>query len=284
MTIIFISRNREQLGQFSEDDVIAGLQSGRFFGSDLAWKEGLAEWKPLSTFGLGSTIVVSGADSAVAVPLPGGWPVWEDAASVGWFKAWWETTYGALFSPVLSFSQMKTTGGYGKPLLYAAVCAALGGVVMGLTQGVLTMVMAAVGGSDAVAPGASLCAIPLVVGTTVVSSAIFTVLAVFVWGGLLHLFLMLFGGANQGFEATGRAVAYSVGAINTLYLVPILGIFAALIWGPVVYVIAIKEAQKTDYLRASLAVFLPWLLCCGAIGLIVFAAWGVIAAAMAGGV
>ncbi len=282
MTIIFISRNREQLGQFSEDEVKAGLQSGRFLGSDLAWKEGLAEWKPLSTFGLGTSMTAAGAFEVV--PAAGGWPIWEDAASVGWFKAWWETTFGALFSPIQSFSQMRTTGGYGKPLLYAAVCAALGGIVMGLTQGALTMVTTAVGGADAVAPGASLCAIPLVVGTTVVSSAIFTVLAVFVWGGILHLFLMLFGAANQGFEATGRAVAYSVGAVNALYLVPILGILVALVWGPVVYVIAIKEAQKTDYLRASLAVFLPWLLCCGAIGLMVFAAWGAIAAAMATGV
>ncbi|MEX1118243.1 MAG: hypothetical protein WEB60_05550, partial [Terrimicrobiaceae bacterium] len=69
-----------------------------------------------------------------------------------------------------------------------------------------------------------------------------------------------------------------------LYVVPLLGILLAFIWGPVVYVIAIKEAQKTDYLRAACAVFLPWILCCGAIGLIVFAAWGAIAAALATGV
>ncbi len=281
MTIIFISRNREQLGQFSEDEVRAGLQSGRFLGTDLAWKEGLAEWSPLSTFGLGSSIISSG--NADVVPVSGEWPIWEEAASVGWLKAWWETTVGALFSPIQSFSQMRTTGGFGKPLLYAAVCAALGGLVMGLTQGVLTMVTTAAGGEAAVPVGASLCAIPLVVGTTVVSSAIFTVLAVFVWGGIIHLFLMLFGGANQGFEATGRAVSYSVGAINTLYLVPILGILVAFFWGPVVSVIALKEAQKTDYLRATLAVSLPWLLCCGAIGLMIFAAWGTIVAAMATG-
>ncbi len=284
MTIIFISRNREQLGQFSEDEVRSGLQSGRFLGTDLAWKEGLAEWKPLSTFGLGSAVVTFGDDGSAVIPVSGDWPSWEEAESVGWLKAWWETTIGALFSPIQSFSQMRTTGGYGKPLLYAAACAALGGIVMGLTQGVLTMVTSAAGGADAVAPGASLCAIPLVVATTVVSSAIFTVLGVFVWGGILHLFLMLFGGANNGFEATGRAVAYSVGAINTLYLVPILGIIVALFWGPVVYVIAVKEAHKTDYLRATMAVLLPWVLCCGAIGLIVFAAWGAIAAAVAAGV
>ncbi|MEX1117419.1 MAG: GYF domain-containing protein, partial [Terrimicrobiaceae bacterium] len=208
MTIIFISRNREQLGQFSEEEVRAGLQSGKFFATDLAWKEGLAEWKPLATFDLGAGIVANGTEGALTVPPDGTWPLWEEAASVGWFKAWWETTSGVLFSPIQSFSQMKTTGGYGKPLLYAALCAALGGVMMGLTQGVLTMVTSAAGGADAVAPGASLCALPLVVGTTVASSAIFAVIGVFLWGGILHLCLMLFGGANQGFEATGRAVSY----------------------------------------------------------------------------
>jgi uncharacterized membrane protein len=52
MTTIFISRNREQLGQFTEQEVRSGLVTGQFLGTDLAWKEGMAEWQLLSSFNL----------------------------------------------------------------------------------------------------------------------------------------------------------------------------------------------------------------------------------------
>lgn len=52
MTTIFISRNREQLGQFTEQEVRTGLQTGQFLETDLAWKEGMAGWEVLSSLGL----------------------------------------------------------------------------------------------------------------------------------------------------------------------------------------------------------------------------------------
>ncbi len=50
MTVIFISRGGKQLGEFNEQEVSEGLKSGRFFVDDLAWKQGMADWKPLGTF------------------------------------------------------------------------------------------------------------------------------------------------------------------------------------------------------------------------------------------
>jgi len=49
MRTIFISRDRQQLGEFLEDEVVAGLTSGRFLPTDLAWHEKMDTWKPLST-------------------------------------------------------------------------------------------------------------------------------------------------------------------------------------------------------------------------------------------
>ncbi len=285
MSIIFISRDREQLGQFSEQDVREGLQSGRFLGSDLAWKEGMPEWKPLSTFGLVSSMPPSLAAVSVGLPTEGGsWPVWEDANIVGfagWLKAWWETTISALFSPILSFSKMRTTGGYGKPLIYAAICAAAGGLLMGLLQAILpafgTVLTAGADGGTGIA--ASLCMIPLTLVTTILFTAMFMVAGIFVGGGIVHVCLMLFGGAKGGFEATCRAVCYAGGAINALYIVPVLGWIVAFFWGPVIYVIAIKEAHKTTYLVAICAVLLPILVCCAGFVAIFAVFYGVIAAA-----
>lgn len=286
MSIIFISRDREQLGQFPEQEVRDGLKSGRFLGSDLAWKEGMPEWKPLSTFGLMSSMPPSILSQAGEFPTESGsWPVWEETNIVGfagWLKAWWETTISALFSPILSFSKMRTTGGYGRPLIYVAICAAAGGLFMGLLQAILpafgTVFSAGADGGAGIA--ASLCMIPLTLVTTVLFTAAFVVASVFVGGGIVHVCLMLFGGAKGGFEATCRAVCYSSGAINALYIVPVLGWIVAIFWGPVIYVIAIKEAHKTTYLIAIAAVLLPVLVCCGGLIAVFAAFYGLIAATM----
>jgi uncharacterized RDD family membrane protein YckC len=45
---IWIGRNGERHGPYKEEDVRAWLRSGQVSGSDLAWREGLADWQPLS--------------------------------------------------------------------------------------------------------------------------------------------------------------------------------------------------------------------------------------------
>ncbi len=50
MSKIFLNRNRVSLGQFTPEEIAAGLKSGKFLPTDLAWKEGMEGWQPLSTF------------------------------------------------------------------------------------------------------------------------------------------------------------------------------------------------------------------------------------------
>ncbi len=42
-----VARDGQQLGQISEEDLRAGLFDGRYLTTDLAWKEGMAQWTPL---------------------------------------------------------------------------------------------------------------------------------------------------------------------------------------------------------------------------------------------
>jgi hypothetical protein len=44
---IHVARNSAQLGIFASEEIIAGLQSGRFLASDLAWRDGMPAWTPL---------------------------------------------------------------------------------------------------------------------------------------------------------------------------------------------------------------------------------------------
>ena len=44
---IHVARQQQQLGVFAAEDIAAGLSSGRFHATDLAWREGMAAWTPL---------------------------------------------------------------------------------------------------------------------------------------------------------------------------------------------------------------------------------------------
>ena len=48
MATFHINRGGTNLGTFSEDEVRDGLRSGKFFGTDLGWREGMATWEPLA--------------------------------------------------------------------------------------------------------------------------------------------------------------------------------------------------------------------------------------------
>jgi hypothetical protein len=50
MAMIHINRDSENIGKFNDQDVADGLKSGRFLPTDLAWREPMTSWAPLSTF------------------------------------------------------------------------------------------------------------------------------------------------------------------------------------------------------------------------------------------
>jgi len=43
-----VARNGAEIGLFSEQDIRQGLTQGSFLASDLVWREGMANWEPLS--------------------------------------------------------------------------------------------------------------------------------------------------------------------------------------------------------------------------------------------
>ena len=46
--MIYISKNGQQLGPFTDAQIHEGLSQGRFTAFDLAWREGSPQWTPLS--------------------------------------------------------------------------------------------------------------------------------------------------------------------------------------------------------------------------------------------
>ena len=85
---IHVARNSAQLGIFAPEDIIAGLSSGRFLASDLAWRDGMPAWTPLGDWsefravGVPASPGVSAASAPVVSTIP-----WEQGKSLSSFFA-----------------------------------------------------------------------------------------------------------------------------------------------------------------------------------------------------
>ncbi len=214
---------------------------------------------------------------SVEVVLASGEVPWESRRQVGFFTALVETTQKILFSPVEFFSRMPVTGGLGSPLLYAllvgyaslAVASVYDFVFLTVTGSRLgpefERVLAFTGGTSGLIVG-------LIIGPVVI------VAQLFILAGIYHLVLLLFGGAQRGFEATFRVLAYA-GAAGLLALVPLCGRpLLQPMYSLVLIGIGFAKAHQIGGGKAVAATLLPLLLvCCCCLGLgLLF--WGSIAA------
>jgi hypothetical protein len=271
MAMIHVNRGATSLGAFSEEEVREGLRTGRFVPTDIGWREGMANWQPLSQFPeLGATApaappaqIGAVATSEAAAPRSG--LPWEHRQERGLFNAFVETLVMVLTKPGEAFTVMKREGGLGEPLIYALIGGCLGGIVSLLFSLGLQSVgffadhdtFAAMGGMG-VSSAAFIVLIPL-----------FIVIGLFIGGAIVHLCLMIVGGANQPFETTFRVIAFSQGSTGPLQMIPICGGLIAGVWALICNCIGLARAHETDTGRAVLAVFLPLIVCCGGVLLIV---------------
>ena len=96
----------------------------------------------------------------------------------------------------------------------------------------------------------------------------------FIWTGIVHLLLMLLGGANRGYEATFRVLTYGNASAAIFQIVPFCGPFVGGIWSLVVQILGLKEIHETSGGKAAGAVLGPVVLCCacGILAFVFFAA------------
>jgi hypothetical protein len=272
MATFHINRSGTSLGTFSEEDVRAGLQSGRFLGTDLGWRDGMANWQPLAQISeFAQAIPAAGAvvppqagssesiPSVTAVGARSGLP-WDDRQQKGFFTAFIETLQMVLTRPAEAFTVMKREGGFGEPLIYAVVGGSVGAIVSFLFSllfhsfGMFTDQRNPLGAMAGMGIGS--------IGFIILAPLAIAI-CLFIVAGIVHLCLMIVGGANQQFETTFRVLAFTQGSTGVLQVIPVCGGLIAAVWGIVVNCIGLARAQETDTGRAVLAVFLPLVVCCG---------------------
>ncbi len=280
MAMIHVNRGATSLGVFSEEDVRQGLRTGRFAPTDIGWREGMANWQPLSQFAelAGATPVApplqTGAASISGPAAPRSGLPWDERQTKGLLNALIETLQMVLSRPVAAFTAMKREGGLGEPLLYAIIGGTFGGV-FALTYNFALRSFTPFGDRhNALAHlFGGLSWIFLLVLTP-----LFVVIGVFVASAILHVCLMIVGGAKQSFETTFRVVCFAEGSVSPLLVIPFCGGLIVGIWKVILYCIGLARAHETDTGRAVIAVLLPLVVCCGAFLLLMFGVLGAMSA------
>jgi hypothetical protein len=273
MAMIHVNRGATSLGAFPEEEVREGLRTGRFVPTDIGWREGMASWQPLSQFPELSAAasaappaqISAGAATEAAAPRSG--LPWDHRQERGFFNAFIETLVMVLTKPGEAFTAMKREGGLGEPLIYALIGGCIGGVVSFLFSLGLQFFGLFADHHDTFS---AMAGIGIGSAAFIILLPLFLVIGLFIGSAIVHLCLMIVGGANQSFETTFRVLAFSQGSTGPLQMIPVCGGLIAGVWALVCSCIGLARAHETDTGRAVLAVFLPLIVCCGGVFLIAF--------------
>lgn len=279
MTTIHVARAGTNLGSFSLDEIREGLRTGRFLPTDLAWQTGMTDWRPLSEVAAaepaaaaaasetgGTTppqITAPIASGATAAASGSGLP-WEHRQQLGFVKAFFDTIVLVLTKPVEAFAMMKTEGGLVEPLIFAVISGTAAKIVATL----IFLPLHAIGfmaNRESAVLGFFGAGIGLIVN--LILWPLWVAVGMFVWGGLVHLSLMLLGGAKKPFETTFRVICFAFGSTSPISIVPVCGGLISLVYNLVLDCMGVARSHEIDTGKAVMAVLLPVLVCCVAGGL-----------------
>jgi hypothetical protein len=268
MPMIHVARDGAKLGEFTLEQIRQGLTTGQFRSTDLGWQTGMADWRPLSEFVAAAT---PGAAAATAPGLPlatAGVPAtagaglpWEHREQLGLVKAWLDTVSLLITKPSEAFMMMRPEGGLIDPLLFGLIGGCAGGIVSILFQG-LFQSMPGFAARNQALDYFGVGAWAFIIIYAVLLPVLVTI-GLFLGSGILHLCLMMVGGANRSFETTFRVACFTAGAANLFSMIPFCGGLIAVVYNVVLECIGLSRAHQTTTGKALLAIFLPMIVCCG---------------------
>jgi hypothetical protein len=224
-----------------------------------------------------------GAEEAPRSGIP-----WDARDRAGFATAFVETTIQVLSRPTSFYRAMPVVGGLGSPLLYAVIAGWIGLATAALYQAIWVSIAGPSVlpfGMERAEVQAALRFLESWIGliAQVVFGGISVVVSVFVAAGILHLALLVLGGARRGFEATFRVVCFAQATmlllVIPLFLIPFCGLIGV-VWCLVLYAIGLAEAHRIGGGQATAAVLLPILLLCCCCAGIAFMFAGAIASLM----
>jgi hypothetical protein len=304
MANIHIARNQQTLGSFIEDEIREGLRTGRFAATDLVWREGMEGWKPLGEMApqwgmeLQQPLLETDAEASTVSIAPEALyePAWEDRKRLGFFPAMGKTLRAVLVSPSQTFGRLKQNGGLPSPLLYAVLLNTMLHTLFGLIAlaSVLMMTPEAFqtgwramqepfqqlqsslpGASSPGLPSISQRSFAYLLAGSILIWPLLDMAAYFLGAGIMHVSLMVAGGAKNPFESTFRTVCYLCGSFNAMAIflnllpggtigtaISLVALCAYSAWYAYGFVIALKEAQGIEIWRVIIAAIAASVIAC----------------------
>jgi len=239
----------------------------------------MASWQPLSQFAEFAADFSAGTPAPAAPPTqaagappastlvatapaaPRSGLPWDERHSKGLVSAFIETLQIVLTRPAEAFTAMRREGGLGEPLLYGVIGGSIGGIVSFLfSLGLQSVGFLGNRDHNAFAMMAGMGAGSIAI---IILLPLFIVIGMFIGAAVIHVCLMIVGGAKQSFETTFRVIAFTHGSTGPLQMIPVCGGFIAAVWGLVLYCIGLARAHEIETGRAVIAVLLPLIVCCG---------------------
>lgn len=264
------------MGQFTPEEVRAGLKDGKFTASDLAWRDGMPMWKPLGEVIDEMAPDAGQAEDGTVAPLlatKDGFP-WEQRADRGFFSALLETIRMVLLEPTKAFHAMPCHGGYKAPLIFYVFCVVMAAtihsvykVVFELAVGLLgpggsniSKLVSESGSHSSIFVFAVAVALALVFGLLL--AVVGGTLAAFFGGAITHVSLIIVGGAKKPFETTFSILCYTGGASLIFEFIPCCGWVVGTVWYLVAGTIGLSTVNGIGKGRALAALLLPLVVCC----------------------
>jgi hypothetical protein len=195
----------------------------------------------------------AGSDPGAAVDRPADalpaapWPPPAEAPLLDAVVAAWRAS---VFSPRRFFPQLAHTDDLLPSVLYylvlGVIVAAVGlfwRMVLPLEAGgILEQVLRAGGQSSAV--------------VDVLLAPLWLLLSLFVGAGVVHVMLLILGGAHEGMGTTVRVMCFAYGPA-LFAVVPVLGTAVGGVWSVVLTILGLQSAHRTTGARAAIAVLIP---------------------------
>lgn len=272
---IWINRAGQNLGTFTLEEVQRGLDQAQFVPTDLAWQEGMENWRPLSEFP-GLTIpparpepppvivpAIAPASPVVTTAASEVAPAWEQLSQVGFAKAFLTTFRQVLLEPGPTFARLPLNGNLWKPTGFFVAVVGIQ-LLISLT---IQLTLASLGGAfshfegdEKIGPGlwASLLPLafvilfPLLIGLN------------FLMAGIYHLLLTVLGGATKRYEGTYKVICYSQAA-QIVSIVPCIGPIAAIVWYLIAAITGLQKVHQTEGWKAAVAILIPYIMCIGTV-------------------
>jgi hypothetical protein len=178
---------------------------------------------------------------------------WENRARRGAVAAFGETLQESLFRPSAFFRGTDPGGGARAALGYAVLVGTLSLVVALMWQRVLGQHFEYWLQDERVGPLLRQRLQPVLL----LALPVGVLLGNLVWAAVLHVSLLVVGGARGGYGTTLKAVCYSSSA-SAFNVIPVCGAAVGAVWQVVVQVIGVRELHRTSTARAFWAWFLPF--------------------------